>query len=75
MIVPHQGTPYRLYTDSLSRRKYLKNAAEQYTAYPYWTRSSYAIPHQWYFVAATGFPSSMSAGGSQTCYVCFGFCI
>ena len=75
MIVPHQGTPYRLYTDSLSRRKYLKNAAGQYTAYPYWTRSSYAIPHQWYFVAATGFPSSMSAGGSQTCYVCFGFCI
>ena len=79
MIVDNQGEPYKLYTDTLSRRKFLYNSntssTEKYVAYPYWTRSSYSIPHQWYFIAATGYPSSMSAGNSQTCYVCFGFCL
>lgn len=79
MVVDNQGAPYKLYTDTLSRRKFLYNSntssSEKYVAYPYWTRSSYSIPHQWYFIAATGYPSSMSAGNSQTCYVCFGFCL
>jgi len=75
MIVDNQGEPYRLYTDTISRRKFLYNSRNELVAYPYWTRSSYSIPHQWYFVADTGLPASMSAGNGQTCYICFGFCL
>ena len=75
MIVDNQGEPYRLYTDIISRRKFLYNSRNELVAYPYWTRSSYSIPHQWYFVADTGLPASMSAGNGQTCYICFGFCL
>ena len=75
MVVPNQGTPYRLYTDSFSRKKYMYDNKDNYTAVPYWTRSSHVISHQWYYVPTTGSPTSISAGNKQICYMCFGFCL
>ena len=75
MVTDNQGKPYVLYTDALSRRKQIKDAKGNLVYAAYWTRSSYAISHQWYFVPATGMPASMNAGNGQTCYICFGFCL
>ena len=75
MVVANQGTPYRLYTDSFSRKKYVYDSKGNYVAAPYWTRSSHTISHQWYYVPTTGSPTSASAGNKQICYMCFGFCL
>lgn len=75
MVVAHQGEPYKLYTDSISRKKYLYSPdGKTYIPKPYWTRSTYTISHQWYYIPETGLPSSLNAGVAQTCYICFGFC-